>query len=402
MLPVTAEPHVEGKAATTPFRRPLLLSAIFAVLSTLLLADLAPRFAPGLLRFEHYMGDVRTAFLSDQLPSQHPQVAIVAITDDTLAGYKTYLPVDRHLLARLVDALDAAGAKVIGLDFLFAAPAPDDNELLLIDAIRRAKAKIVLAAADERVGLTQAQREKQQAFVRDADRPAGYANLATERDSVVRFAARPYSDGKPAYPKSFAALLAESAGTAPAEVPPRIAWLRTPRDGADVFLTAAAETLLLPADDAIAKMLREGLKDKIVIVGGMLHEIDTHLTPLTNSPEEKMHGVAIHAHIAAQTVDGRSIGQLETNSLGLRLALAGVAALGFLVGWGFRQKRQGLLASGVASAVIVAVDTIVFLQFRIILPLVLALAAWFLGEFSGHYIGRWLGPRGDRSMWFVK
>ena len=47
-----------------------------------------------------------------------------------------------------------------------------------------------------------------------------------------------------------------------------------------------------------------------------------------------MHGVTIHAHIAAQMVDGRSIGQLETNSLALRLALAGLAALGFLVGWG--------------------------------------------------------------------
>src|SRR5712671_2253681 len=163
MPPVTAEPHHPGKlpskAATTPLRRPLLLSAIFAVFSTLRLADLAPRFAPGLLRFEHYMGDVRTAFLSDQLPSQHPQVAIVGITDDTLAGYKPFLPVDRHLLARLVDALDAAGVKVIGFYFLFAAAAPDDNELLLIDAIRRARAKIVLAAADERIGLTQAQRD---------------------------------------------------------------------------------------------------------------------------------------------------------------------------------------------------------------------------------------------------
>ena len=403
---MTAEPHLpdklSGKTPTSPFRRPLVLSAIFAVLSTLLLADLAPRFAPGLLRFEHYMGDVRTAFLSDQLPSQHPQVAIVAITDETLAGYKTYLPVDRHLLARLVDAVDAAGAKVIGLDFLFTVSAPDDNELLLIDSIRRSRAKIVLAAADERVGLTQAQREKQLAFFRDADRPAGYSNLATERDSVVRFMAQPYTDGTPAYPKSFAALLAENAGYAAGQWRPRIAWLRTPLDGSDVFLTVAAETLLRPAEDPLANVLREGLKDKIVLMGGALREIDAHLTPLTNAPAEKMHGVAIHAHIAAQGVDGRSIGQLETNSMALRLALAGVAAIGFLVGWHYRLKRQGLLASGVASAVIVAVDTIVFWQLRIILPLVLAVAAWFLGEFSGHYIGRWLGPRGGRSMWFAK
>jgi adenylate cyclase len=402
MLPVTAEPHLQGRASTTVIRRPLLLSALFAVLSTLILADLAPRLAPGLLRFEHYMGDVRTAWLSDQLPSQHPQVAIVAVTDDTLAGYKTFLPVDRHLLARVVDALDAAGAKVIGLDFLFAVPAPDDNELLLIDAIRRARAKIVLAVADERVGLTPAQREKQQAFVREVGRPAGYANLATERDSVVRFMAQPYSEGAPAYPKSFAALLAENAGAAPVAWRPRIAWLRNPRDGSDVFLTTSAETLLRPADDPVAKIVREGLRDKIVLVGGALREIDSHLTPLTDSPSERMHGVAIHAHIAAQLVDGRSIGQLETNSYALRLALAGVAALAFLVGWGFRTKRQGLLASGVASAVIIAADTIVFWQFRIILPLVLALAAWFLGEFSGHYLGKWLGPRAERSLLYGK
>src|SRR5215813_6327060 len=124
---MTAEPQVQGKLASPPgstrMRRPLILSGVFAILATLLLADLAPRYAPGLLRFEHYLGDVRTALLSDQLPSQHPKVAIVAITDGTLEGYKTILPVDRHLLARVVDALDAAGAKVIGLDFLFAAPA---------------------------------------------------------------------------------------------------------------------------------------------------------------------------------------------------------------------------------------------------------------------------------------
>jgi len=398
VLAMTAEPQVQGKLAsalrTSPLRRPLILSGVFAILATLLLADLAPRYAPGLLRFEHYLGDVRTALLSDQLPSQHPSVAIVAITDDTLAGYSTYLPVDRDLLARVVEAVDAAGAKVIGLDFLFTTPTTDGNELLLIDAIRRARAKIVLAAADERIALTEGQRDKQQAFFREADRPAGYFNLATERDSVVRFMAQPYADGKPAYPKSFAALLAEGAGLAPAQERPRIAWLRTPRDGSDTFLTVSAELLLRPAADPVAQVLRAGLKDKIVLVGGMLREIDTHLTPLTNRPEEKMHGVAIHAHVLAQMMDGRSIAQLETNAFSLRLALASVAALGFLVGWGFRRKRQGLLASGVASAVIIAIDTFVFWQLRIVLPLVLALAAWFLGEFSGHYLGRWLGPRG--------
>src|SRR5215467_14506799 len=237
---MTAEPQVQGKRASQPggtlMRRPLILSGVFAVLATLLLADLAPRYAPGLLRFEHYLGDVRTARLSDQLASQHPSVAIVAITDDTLAGYRTYLPVDRDLLARVVEAVDAAGAKVIGLDFLFTSPATDGNELLLIDAIRRARAKVVLAAADERTGLTEAQRDNQQAFFREVDRPAGYASLRTERDSVVRFMAQPYANAKPAFAKSFPALLAESAGFAPTKPPSRIAWLRRPTDDSDTFL----------------------------------------------------------------------------------------------------------------------------------------------------------------------
>ena len=402
---MTAEPQVQGKRASQPgstlMRRPLIWSGVFALLATLLLTDLVPRYAPGLLRFEHYLGDVRTALLSDQLPSQHPSVAIVAITDDTLAGYRTYLPVDRDLLARVVEAVDAAGAKVIGLDFLFTSPA-DGSEILLIEAIRRARAKVVLAAADERIGLSQVQRDKQQAFFREVDRPAGYMNLATERDSVVRFMAQPNTEDKPAYPKSFAALIAESAGFTSSQDRGRIAWLRTPRDGADTFLTISAEALLRPAEDPVVQMLRAGLKDKIVLVGGTLREIDTHLTPLTNRHEEKMHGVTIHAQMVAQMVDGRSIAQLETEAASLRLALAAVAALGFLVGWGFRRRRKGLFASGVVSAVIIAVDTSVFWQFRIILPLVLALAAWFLGEFSGHYLGRWLGPRGDRPMWFAR
>jgi hypothetical protein len=70
-----------------------------------------------------------------------------------------------------------------------------------------------------------------------------------------------------------------------------------------------------------------------------------------------------------------------------------VAALGYLVGWRFRLSRRGILLSSVATVAIIVVDTLVFWQWRIILPIVLALLAWFLGEFAGHYLGRWFGPR---------
>lgn len=381
------------------FPRPFLLAAVFALLATLLLAEIVPRFAPGLLRFDHMMGDVRTAYLSDRLPSQHPHVAIVSITDATLKDSKVRQPVDRALLARIVDAVDAAGATAIGLDFLFVQVTPPDNEDLLIDSIRRAKAPVVLAAADERVGLSKAQMDRQAEFIAKAGRPAGYANLATERDWVVRFRAGPGSEKT--YTKSFSALLAESAGAAADESYRRIAWLLEPRDGSDPFLRIPAETLLQAPTERGAQLARAGLKGKIVIVGGMFPDIDRHLTPLSVPVGELQSGALIHAHMVAELVDKRHVGQLETGSLAMKLELMALAALAFLVGWRTRIKGQGLLFGTAATVAIIAVDTFVFWYWRIILPVVLALIAWFLGEFAGNQIGRWLGSRTGRSRWLV-
>ncbi|NJO24335.1 MAG: CHASE2 domain-containing protein [Sphingomonadales bacterium] len=382
------------------FPRPFLLCAVFAVLSTLLFAEIVPRYAPGLLRFEHVLGDVRTSYLADQLPSQHPHVAVVSITDETLKDNKVRQPIDRALLARLVDAIDAAGPKVIGIDVLLARTPPPDNEDLLIDAIKRAKAQIVLAAADARIDLPKAHFIQQEKLIAAIGRPAGYINLATERDWVIRFKALPLA-GSP-YPKSFAALLAAGFGIRPEESYRRIAWLREPMDRSDTFLTVPAE-ILLKAPDAASQNLRAGLKNKIVIIGGLFPDIDRHLTPLTARANELQPGAVIHAHIAAEMVDGRRIIQLETDSLALKLALLVVAALAFLIGWRFRHTSQGLLLGSLATVAIIAVDTFVFWRWRIILPIVLALLAWFLSEFTGRYIGRWLGARSTgRSKWFIK
>jgi hypothetical protein len=56
----------------------------------------------------------------------------------------------------------------------------------------------------------------------------------------------------------------------------------------------------------------------------------------------------------------------------------------------------------VATVAIIAVDTFVFWYWRIILPVVLALVAWFLGEFAGNHIGRWLGSRTDKSKGLIR
>jgi hypothetical protein len=48
-------------------------------------------------------------------------------------------------------------------------------------------------------------------------------------------------------------------------------------------------------------------------------------------------------------------------------------------------------------------QAIVFSQFRIVLRSVLAVLAWFIGEFTGHHAGRWLGQRPlNPPMWFTR
>jgi CHASE2 domain-containing sensor protein len=207
----------------------------------------------------------------------------------------------------------------------------------------------------------------------------------------VRFKAQP-APGSP-YQESFAKLLAKSYGSNVDETHRRIAWLLEPRDGSDTFLTIPAEIILKPADDAGARAVRAQLKDRIVIIGGLFIDSDRHLTPLTARVGELQPGALIHAHIAAALVDGRSISQLEVDTWRLKVGLAAVAALAFMIGWYFRLNRRGVLLGSVATVAIIVVDTLVFWQWRIILPIVLALLAWFIGEISGHYLGRWLGPR---------
>src|SRR4051812_16142566 len=62
--------------------------------------------------------DWRTYFFSPRAPAQRSDIALVLINEDSVADYP-YNVVDRGLLADLVRALKEAGAKAIGLDFVF-------------------------------------------------------------------------------------------------------------------------------------------------------------------------------------------------------------------------------------------------------------------------------------------
>lgn len=348
--------------------------------------------APVLLRVEHQTSDWRTALLSDRQTDLHPDVAVVLISEDTLADYPYFLPVDRGLLAKIVRALDAAGVRAMGLDFYFTKRTESQKDEALIAALHEAKAKIVLGAIDERGKLTLAEREFQRRMLEAAGRPAGFLNLSIERDTAVRYRAQSARNSK--MPQSFAALLAEAAGAPREMAQQRIAWLLPPPGQAQPFLTIDVDALFPGTkahEEAVARGDIEKLKNKVVLVGGDLFTFDRHVTPLVALGGEKMLGVFIHAHILAQLIDGRAFYELPTDLV--RLILIAVALLAVMLGWLFGARHFYLVGWSTATAVLIAADAVVFSQFRIILPFTLLLVAWVLGAVAGRnmrsVVGAW-------------
>lgn len=355
----------------------LLLGSIMGIAALILV----PSWAPFLQRFEHQTADWRTSLFSDRLPGIHPDVAVVLITEATLQEQPYLLPPDRRLLAGIVRALDAAEPKVIGLDFYFSRRTEPAKDAELAAALREARTPIVIGALDQRGKLTDRQQEIQRAFAADAGRPAGYINLRTEPDGIVRFRAGPAADGS--IPDSFATLIAKAAGAQISDIEAPIAWLKTPKDGSPTFLTLPAEALIAGTDASKAALERGDiarLKGKAVLIGGDIAFLDRHATPLTGK-SGGMPGVYVHAEDVAQRLDGRAMHELGASAV--RMLLLGVALAAAGLGWAFGVKHFNLVGWTAATAVLVGVDALVFYQMRTILPFSLMLGAWGLGATAG-------------------
>ena len=144
-----------GAGGPTPAIRLAFTLGGFSLFLALVFA--APR-VPGLLRLEASSADFRTTLLSDRIVEPHRDIAIVAISDETLAPFAVKSPIDRDFLGKLIQSIDAARARAIGLDVYFVRRTDEDKDRRLQAALKDARAPVILAALDERARITPDQR----------------------------------------------------------------------------------------------------------------------------------------------------------------------------------------------------------------------------------------------------
>jgi adenylate cyclase len=334
--------------------------------------------------------DWRTLLFSPTAKTPSRRVAVLLIDEDTLADYDYVSPVDRGMMATLVRAIDAAGPKAIGLDFIFDRKSEAAKTQGLIDAIRSVQAPIVFGAIDLRLRGVKDEIKYQEDFIARTGREAGHVFFARDinklkiADQVVRY----MGERAPAPPdrKSLAQLLAEKSGRLIAEPDTNyIAW-ELPPPGDDLFPTfriprhapGSGPDVILPPS------WRAALKDRIVLVGGAFQDRDRHLTPLSIWDGEKMPGVMIQAQILSQLVEGRSIKTLSWQHEVILLTI--VALIGFAVSRRLRVQRYDWLLYFIGLGALLLIGIGFFWQASVIAPSTTLFFAWTLGVTGGHYV----------------
>ena len=357
---------------------PLIALAAVLVFSVGLLSLVAARNLPIVAVAEAWTGDWMHALFEPFAP-QHPDIVLLTLNEETLAGLPFRSPIDRGLLAQLLDTLAERQVRAVALDILFDQPTLETADAAFLQAARRFPAPLVVSWTDRATQLT----ERQYAFQRrylDGIK-AGFANMYSDPgDGTVRLAFPGRSEDG-VWRGSLSAVLAESLGAPSVKEPFPIHYRLGPDLDTPAFRAFPLQSAkLLPAD---------WLKDKIVLVGADLPFEDRHRTPFASvwgSQRGTLPGVQIQAQMLAQ----RLAGDLRpADTLVLEIALAAVlgpAAIGIAVlGSGLAMQLAGAVAT---ILLLWAAAAFTYWQFGIALPVIAPSLAFAIGLFAAVlYIG---------------
>ena len=334
-----------------------LIPVAVAVVSAAL-ATAAAAYISFVHQAEQFVRDVELSEFRPPEP-QSTDIAIVAITEDTLKQFAYRSPVDRQFLADLLHKLEKANPRVIGLDVL----CDQATELGKDEAFKAAVAGLSMPLVVSYVSDEEIVDEAQRKFLNDCVPPADrvMANIATDKfDGTARwvYPGETLADGT--YVPGFARGILDKIGIQTPAEQTEIAWRGVP-PGLESFPEIGAQAVVkLP--DALATRL---FKNKIVLIGADLSLTDRHRTPFASTRagnEGILPGIVIHAHSADGLLTGRrppGLGRLVDFCTAVFLAALG-AVLGI---------------------------TAISLPVRVVLGILIAVVWWVGGGALFHYTG---------------
>ncbi len=296
---------------------------------------------------DKWIVDWQILAVSDHLKTQRSDLALVYITEKSLAQYPYISPTNRSLLASVIEDLNQAQVKAIGLDFIFdrSTDPTADNEL--IQAIKNSAAPVVIGVVDNRTpGQTTENLAFQEEFLSTSGAKAGHVYfqrveyfLYLGDDNVRSLVGTPPGLK---FKESFSKVLAdEVAQNNCNRCEGLIAWQVTDwKSNSRTFMTMAVPTHSpsIATSDGVGPLpssFLKILKGRVVIVGSRRLYEDQHRTPLTLLSGELTSGTFIHAQALAQRLDGRSIIEVSKNLTRILSFIAG--SLGFLIAVHFKR-----------------------------------------------------------------
>jgi adenylate cyclase len=325
---------------------------------------------------ERALYDTRVVLTAPQV-EQDPRIQMIVYTDETLARVEKRSPLDRRTLAQTLQALDAMGAKSIGIDIIIDQPQAEDP--LLIETMRRMKTPTYLAFASNKYNPEQIQ-VWQEEFLRGYLRQVASGpvrptsiRVRADQDNVIRRWPDQPRDLPPLFATALTPLHPEFRDYQRA-----IAWRLPATIDYPVFSKLPID--LFVGD--LAPAMRSQIEGRHVLIGGDIQDLDDYETPLTRSSGQLMKGLEVHAHMLAQILDGRMPRQIPGFALWLAAACiivaGGLTALLETRGWKLAVTLIGQLAFFFAlpfALEAIRVDTLALPAFGWGLGWVLAFAA---------------------------
>ncbi len=262
---------------------------------------------------ERALYDLRFYRTAERTLEQDSRIVLVTYNDETLQQLGKRSPLDRRMLARALRAIDAMGARAIGIDILIDQAQPEDAEL--IETFRGLRTPTYLAFASNRANPDQMeywQEEFLRNFLRQAAsgpvRPTSIKMEPDRSDGVIRRWPR-QNQGLPPLMSN--------------QLSPVHPEFRSYTRSIDFRLPGTAENDEVPVFTnlpiqfvtEVGEGLRSVFEGRYVLIGGDIRDLDDYETPMSRFTGRWMKGLEVHAHMLAQQLDGRMLAPIPAWAL---------------------------------------------------------------------------------------